>query len=154
MLRLAFPTTGSDREADLAVDAYGTLRTDGGVETLGLASLFVDARPGVADLALDPAGAGAAKLGGWWAHDLLPPETRLPRAPGSLLHRLRAHRASAATARRAQSWAEQALAWMTDAGIADRIEATATASGGRLNLDVKLYRGGAEVLRSSWDNVT
>ena len=82
MLRLAFPDTGSDREADLAVDAYGALRTDGGVETLSVFALFADARPGVADLALDPAGAAAEKLGGWWAHALLPPETRLPRAPG------------------------------------------------------------------------
>jgi len=154
VLRLAFPDTGSDREADLAVDAYGALRTDGGVETLSVFALFADARPGVADLALDPAGAAAEKLGGWWAHALLPPETRLPRAPGSLLHRLRAHRASAATARRAQAWAEQALAWMLEADIVDRVDATATVAGGRLDLDITLYRGGAAVLRSAWANLT
>ncbi|HMV66812.1 MAG TPA: phage GP46 family protein, partial [Myxococcota bacterium] len=71
-----------------------------------------------------------------------------------LLHRLRAHRASAATARRAQAWAEQALAWMLEADIVDRVDATATVAGGRLDLDITLYRGGAAVLRSAWANLT
>ncbi len=151
MLRLTWTTS---QDGDLDVDQYGTLRRDGGVETLGLFSLFVDARPGPQDVTQDPAGSAARKLGGWWAHQLLAPDSRLARAPGSLLHRLSAYKANAATGRRAQAWAEQALAWMREAGIADRVEASSTVAGGRLDLDVRAYQGQAQVFRSVWDSIS
>lgn len=150
MLRLEF--SAEHQDADLAVDTYGTLRVDGGVETVGLFALFVDARPGAQDVVSDPAGAEARKIGGWWAHQLLDPSVRLQRAPGSLLHRLTAYKCNAATARRSQAWAEQALKWLVDAGIADRVVAEATATGSRLALHVQAFRGDSAVFRSAWTN--
>lgn len=150
MLRLAWT---DHQDADLDVDQYGTLRQDGGVETLGIFALFVDARPAKQDLTQDPLGQDAAKLGGWWMHQLLAPDVRLDREPGSLLHRLQAYKANAATARRSKTWSEQALAWLVEADLADRVEADATVAGGRLDLEVKLYRGQAVVFRAMWDGV-
>jgi phage gp46-like protein len=150
VLRLAWT---DHQDADLDVDQYGTLRTDGGMETLGVFALFVDSRPAKQDLTSDPLGQGAAKLGGWWMHQLLAPDVRLDRAPGSLLHRLQSYKANAGAARRAKTWSEQALQWLVDAGLADRVEAEATVAGGRLDLEVKVYRGQAQVFRALWDGV-
>lgn len=150
MLRLEFTGQG---DADLAVDAYGTLRRDGGVESLGLFALFVDAQPGAQDVTQDPDGPSAMKTGGWWAHQLLDPGVRLPRLPGSLLHRLPRYKCNAATARRAQTWAEQALAWMVAASIADHVEVEATAVGSSLSVHVTAYRGEATVYRGMWNSI-
>ena len=148
MLRLTYdPKTG---DADLGVDSFGGLAGDGDVQTLGLAALLYDARPGAQDVQADPAGAAAQRLGGWWASSVLPPDTRPERAPGSLLHRLTAYKANAATARRAERWAAQALEWMTTQGLADRVVAEAFVGSWSLALEVTAYRGGALLFRQIW----
>lgn len=148
MLRLTLNETTSD--CDLAVNAYGGLRADGDIQTLGLFSLLVDARPGAQDVQADPLKSEAQKIGGWWAAGLLPTDARPERAPGSLLHRLTAYKASAATALRAERWGEQALAWMVTAGLADRVTAESTVGNYSLSLNFTAYRGNAVVFRQLW----
>lgn len=148
MLRLTYdPIT---RDGDLAVDSFGGLATDGDVQTLGLTSLLYDARPGAQDVQADPAGAAAQRIGGWWASSVLPPDTRPERSPGSLLHRLAAYKANAATARRAERWGEQAMAWMVEAGLADQLTAEASVGAYSLSLRVTVYRGGAPLFTQLW----
>lgn len=152
MLRLDYdPKTG---DADLGVDSFGGLADDGGVQTLGLTALLYDARPGAQDVQADPAGAAAQRIGGWWASSLLPPDTRPERPPGSLLHRLTAYKANAATARRAERWATQALEWMTAQGLADRVAAEASVGSWSLTLEVTAYRGGGLLFRQIWSSST
>ena len=151
MLRLTYdPAT---RDCDLAVDDHGGIRADGDIETLALMSLLVDARPGAQDVQSDPAGEAALRQGGWWAQALLPPDARGPRPPGSLLHRLTAYKANAATARRAERWGEQALAWLVEERLADRVPAEASAGPWSLTLDLVAYRGKAPLFRQTWTSL-
>lgn len=148
MLRLTLDTTTN--ECDLAVDSFGGLRSDGDISTSVLMSMLIDARPGAADVQSDPLGAGALKLGGWWAVSLLPADVRPERAPGSLLHRLTAYKANAATGLRAERWGEQALAWLVPAGLAERVTAEATVGAWSLSLTLTAYRGAAPLFRQLW----
>ena len=116
--------------------ASGDLRTDGGLGTAALASLFTEARATLEEAAT----IGARGQAGWW------PDSEADRW-GSKLWLLRREKTTRETLARAGEYARAALDWMVQDGIASRIEATATSPcHGELYLEVRIVRG----LDSRW----
>lgn len=136
MLALAFdPATLT---ADLALDESGGLRQDDPIRINVLVSLFTDrrARPD------DPLDAGEDRRG--WCGDALA-EIAGDRI-GSRLWLLRREKQTEETRRRAIGYAEEALAWMVEDGLARRVSVDAAwARRGALALDIviDLTAGGA-----------
>lgn len=123
--------TGGDLEL-----AAGDVRTDGGLGTAALASLFTEARATLEEAA----SIGVQALAGWW------PDSEADRW-GSKLWLLRREKATRETLARAGEYARRALDWMVEDGIASRIGATATSPrAGELDLEVRIVRG----LDSRW----
>ncbi|TAH39298.1 MAG: hypothetical protein EYC70_00500 [Planctomycetota bacterium] len=118
--------------ADLAM-AGGDLARDEGLVTAVLISLFSDRRAEPAEL-LPPLETSAR---GYWGDTQ---EDRL----GSLLWFLWREKASEETRRRAEEYAQQALSWLVQDGVAERVEAVAEyVRAGVLSLTVQIQRGRA-----------
>lgn len=100
--------------ADYALDALG-LEQDDGLDTAVILSLFTDARAGDDDVLPH----GQSDRRGWWA-DAYPATTgdRI----GSRLWLLRASKQLQSSLTTAKQYAEEALAWMVDDGVAKRVE--------------------------------
>ncbi|SDH88323.1 phage GP46 family protein [Roseospirillum parvum] len=132
---------------DLALDGDLDVATDAGLETAVLVSLFTDRRTNADDrLPDDPSPAGSVSdRRGWWG-DALPPgdeagATRPGWRLGSRLWLLSREKQSGETARRAREYAEEALAWLIEDGVAAAVTVTAEwVAPGVLGLGVVIAR--------------
>jgi phage gp46-like protein len=99
--------------ADLALNATGALASDDALQTAVVLSLFLDARARPDD------GAEGHRRG--WVGDAFTPEDRV----GSRLWLLKREKHTEETRRRAEDHANEALAWLVDAGLASSVSVTA-----------------------------
>lgn len=144
MTDVALVWNSGEGRADLAL-AAGDLLPEVGLRTAVTISLFTDrlAR-GDDDVADAAASRDAEDRRGWWGD--LPRPGLGTRLIGSRLWLLRRAKATEGTRLRAISMAREALAWMTEDGIVDRVEVEARFGGAppdRLLLTVTLRRGAA-----------
>jgi phage gp46-like protein len=118
--------------ADLALNATGALAGDDGLETSVVLSLFLDARARPDD------GAEGHRRG--WVGDAFTPEDRV----GSRLWLLRREKQTEETRRRAEDYANEALAWLVDAGLATSVAVNAAwVARGVLGLSVSIANPGS-----------
>lgn len=137
MSDLALRWSLTDWAADLAVEANDVVR-DEGLTTAILLSLFTDRRAESGDVLPD---AETARRG-WWADAV--PVVEGDRI-GSRLWLLARAKQSAETLSRAKDYAAEALAWLIEDLIAERVEVTASfPRGGMLGLVIDIYRPGQE----------
>lgn len=132
--------------ADIAVLA-NDLQRDDGLETAVFLSLFTDRRAEDGDTLPDT----VTDRRGWWGDGVpVVPDDR----HGSRLWLLSRAKAEPETASRAREYAEEALAWLVEDRVTDRVEVSAELSaGGVLALSVALYRPGRDVTRYRYDYV-
>ncbi len=118
MTDLALHWDAEAMTGDLAL-AGRSLAVDDGLRTAILLSLFTDARA----RADDPLPTPDADRRGWWgnAHDR--DGTAAPEL-GSRLWLLERSKTTAATLIRAREYATEALSWLVDDGIAERVDVT------------------------------
>lgn len=130
------------RLVSLAVDSNGFIALDGGLETPVFVSLFTDRRARRIDRSVDRRG--------WWGD--VHAETEGDEI-GSYLWLLQRENLTPATIRRAQLYAEQALAWLIADGLAKTV--TVVASSPRkeiLLLRVDITRPDGEQWSAIWDH--
>lgn len=141
MTDIALLWNADEGRADLAL-ARGDLRLDDGLRTAILISLFSDALArGDDDLAQADGGPGDDRRG-WWGDVPVGGET--PRRVGSRLWLLRRAKATEGTRLRALTMVREALAWMIQDGVVDRLDVDAVLAGAppdRLLLTLTLRRG-------------
>lgn len=129
-------------EADWALSA-GALASETGLRSAVVISLFTDRRAEVDDLLPD----GSGDRRGWWG-DLVAPVTAPTGQPwlsGSRLWLLSREKQTAITAHRAETYAAEALAWMTHSGVASAVGVTARwQDRGWLALQVAITRADGE----------
>jgi phage gp46-like protein len=117
--------------ADLALNATGALASDDALQTAVVLSLFLDARARPDD------GAEGHRRG--WVGDAFTPEDRV----GSRLWLLKREKHTEETRRRAEDYANEALAWLVDAGLASSVSVTAAwVARGVLGLSVSIATAG------------
>lgn len=132
---------------DLAMvwrDGFGYLHLDGpdlavddGLRSTVLVSLFTDRRANEDDRIPD----GSGDRRGHWADSYLP----IGEQEGSRLWLLEREKALPEVLRRAEDYAREALAWMTKAGAASTIQATAWTTGRQdMNLQIDITRPSGE----------
>ncbi len=150
MVDAAILFNGELMTGDLAVE-NGGLATEDGLQTAIVVSLFTDRRARDDDDLPDAAGGDRR---GWWG-DLVPPVEgdRI----GSRLWLLSREKQLPSVVARAREYAEEALAWLVEDGIASRVDVTAEiARPGVLGLTIVVHRpqGTAENFRYSyvWGN--
>lgn len=126
--------------ADLSVEALGLL-VDDGLETAVILSLFCDRRAEPDDVLPDNSG----DRRGWWA-DAYP--AALGDKWGSRLWLLAREKQLPSVLARAKEYAEEALAWMVEDGIAASVEVTAeVVKTGTLGLLVVITKPDAAALK-------
>jgi phage gp46-like protein len=131
---------------DVALDA-ADLATDAGLETAVILSLFVDRRAEPDDALPD----GGEDRRGWWADAW--PGVEGDRI-GARLWLLAREKETLATLRRAEEYAEEALAWLIEDGVARRVGVTAErVRAGLLGLSVEIQRpdGAAARWQRTWE---
>jgi phage gp46-like protein len=116
--------------ADVSV-ALNDVERDAGLRTAVILSLFLDRRAEDGD-----ALPGGTDRRGWWADEFA--EVRGHKI-GSRLWLLERAKPSEWVAL-AAGYAEEALAWMVEDKVAERVTATATVTGERKDLVVEIYR--------------
>lgn len=122
-----------DAGADLALADFA-LDTDDGLETAVIISLFTDARA----LDDDTLPAGQSNRRGWWA-DAYPVQAgdRI----GSRLWLLRASKQLQESLDTAREYAEEALAWLVEDGVAKTVEVeTFIARDEVMGMRIRIYR--------------
>lgn len=132
---------------DVAIVANDLAR-DAGLETAVSLSLFTDRRAEDGDVLP----AFETDRRGWWADDVAAVEgDRF----GSRLWMLARAPATQDTLARAEEYAREALRWLVDDQVAERVEATAVVPrAGILGLLIAIYRPGrADPVRYRYDNV-
>lgn len=118
---------------DLALAASGAVAREDGLRTAILLSLFLDARASAEDPLPDPL--NRDRRG--WVGDALAP--RAGDRIGSRLWLLAREKQNEATRLRAEIYAREALAWMTEEGLARSVSVTAAwVSQGQLGLRVQV----------------
>lgn len=135
-VRLVFTELG----ADLALEG-GDLVLEQGLRTAIVTSLFSDARAEDKD----PLPPEEVSRRGWWADTA---EDRF----GSLLWLLQREKITSTTIERARQYAREALQWMVEDGIAERVEVEAE----RLTLNtigigIRIHRGRARRWTALWE---
>jgi phage gp46-like protein len=110
---IALEWNGAVGAADLALAETGALAKDDALQTAVVLSLFTDARARPDD------GAEGDRRG--WVGDAFTPEDRV----GSRLWLLKREKQTEETRRRAEDYANEALAWLVDAGLATSVSVTA-----------------------------
>lgn len=116
--------------------AGGDLAIDEGLESAVLVSLFTDRR--ARELPQ-----GETDPRGFWAEDT---DDRW----GSLLWTLARGKLTPENVERARSYAREALAWLVEDGILERVEADVSAGASFLALEVRLVRGRATRWPAAW----
>lgn len=132
--------------ADLAVEADDLVRDDG-LETAVILSLYTDRRADDGDVLPD----GGTDRRGWWG-DAVPPVEgdRI----GSRLWLLSREKEADQALRRAEEYAREALQWLVDDRVAERVEVAAEIpESGRLALNVVIHRPKAEPVRYRFDHI-
>lgn len=132
--------------ADIAI-VSNDLQRDDGLETAVFLSLFTDRRAEEGDTLLP----SVTDRRGWWGDGVsVVPDDR----HGSRLWLLARAKVEPETANRAREYAEEALAWLVEDRVTDRVEVTATLGAtGVLALEVSIYRPGRDVARYRYDYV-
>ncbi len=126
----------SEQGCDLVLE-NGALVVEHGLETAVLLSLFVDRRA----RELPP---GETDPRGWWA------EAKEDRW-GSQLWTLSRAKLTRQTIERARAFALEALNWLVEDGILERVEVAVLPSTSSLLLEVQLVRGSATRWPSVWE---
>lgn len=136
---------------DLVLDPVtGDLAMDDGLETAVILSLFSDRRAQDGDvLPGGPSGWGGDRRG-WWG-DALTPDAPL----GSRLWLLSREKTLPETAARARTYAQEGLAWLRRAGIAERVNVTAQAvpAESRVEVGVAVERPDGTQVEYRWRNL-
>lgn len=128
---------------DLALED-GDLATDEGLHTAVVLSLFTDRRAHEADRLPD----GVGDRRGWWA------DAYHARPRGSRLWLLSREKEEASVLRRAKEYAEEALAWIVEDRIAERLTVEAIhLRRGVLQLRIQIWRGGEAALDRQYEYV-
>lgn len=145
MTDAALVWNSEEGRADFAL-AAGDLAPEDGLRTAVTISLFTDRQARGDDDVADAAGSRDAEdRRGWWGD--LPRPGLGTRLIGSRLWLLRRAKATEGTRLRAITMVREALAWMIEDGIVDRLEIEARFGGtppDRLLLTVTLRRGSAD----------
>lgn len=129
---------------DVAVAANDLVRDDG-LQTAVLLSLFTDRRAEQGDQLPD----GETDRRGWWA-DAVPVVDG--DRHGSRLWLLARAKQTSATLERAERYAREALAWLLEDQVAERVDVLAEfARSGMLALTVTIYRPRADPVRYRFD---
>lgn len=136
---------GFDQGADYAIDALG-LTADDGLETAVILSLFTDrlAEPG------DNIPDGTADRRGWWADMFADvPADRI----GSRLWLLHREKQTLAVVNRAREYAQEALNWLVEDGVAKSVQVTTSiVRTGVLGIFVEVTRLDKTVSKYRFDN--
>lgn len=128
---------------DLAFEG-GDLATDASLETAVVLSLFTDRRA----LAEDRLPDGSTDRRGWWA------DAYNARPHGSRLWLLHREKEQEEVLRRAQLYAEEALAWLVEDAVAEAVEVEAYhMRRDTLGLRIVIRRGERAVLERQYDYV-
>jgi phage gp46-like protein len=132
--------------ADVAIVA-NDLQADDGLETAVFLSLFTDRRAEEGDT-LPESGADRR---GWWADGVpVVPDDKW----GSRLWLLSRAKNEPGTAQRAREYAEEALAWLMEDRVTDRVDVDAAIrADGILLIEVEVYRPGRDVTFYRYDYV-
>lgn len=135
----------TDGSFDMALDGYD-LQRDDGLETAVFLSLFTDRRA-TADIV--PAEFQGDDLRGYWGDVAAEAGDQF----GSLLWTLQREKQTSQVLARAQQYALEALAWMKQDFVSNRIEvATSYPARGVLRIEVDIYRPGKkEPVRLRYD---
>jgi len=129
---------GFDQGADYALDGLG-LSEDDGLETAVILSLFTDRRANTDDVIPD----GSNDRRGWWADQFADINND---QCGSRLWLLSREKQLTAVLTRAKQYADEALKWMVDDGVAELVEVVASNPRmGILGLLVAISRPGQAV---------
>lgn len=145
MADLALRWDGAAAAADLAVLA-NDLVLDAGLQTAVLLSLFLDRRAEDGD----ELPAGETDRRGWWADAT--PVVAGDRI-GSRLWLLAREKETKATLERAQKYAREALKWLIEDRVAERLEVTAEfPRTGMLGLTVEVFRPRADPVTFRFDH--
>jgi phage gp46-like protein len=140
-------------EADLQLSG-ADLRTDLGLHAAAIISLFTDR---TAELG-DPLPDGSADRRGWWGDMPVDPAAQDQTAPpdriGSRLWLLARGLETDETLARAQTYASEALGWMTADGVAGSVAATVSFPVlGRIELDIAIAQAGSSAAFTlAWRN--
>lgn len=129
-LQLAWNESG----ADLAL-AGADLATDDGLKTAIIVSLFTDRRAEPDDVL--PTGTDRR---GWWADAYVTRPDGQPESHGSRLWLLSREKTAAAALQKAQEYAEEALAWLVEDGVADQVQVITERQVDRLAIGVTVQR--------------
>jgi len=128
---------------DLALSG-GDLATDEGLETAMILSLFTDRRA----LEADPLPAGSSDRRGYWA------DAYSDRLQGSRLWLLSREKELDEVLRRAEEYADEALVWLTEDGVASEVVVEATnLRRGVLMLRIEIRRGAGAALAREYEYV-
>lgn len=130
---LALVWSGSS--CDLAM-IDGDLASDRGLDTAVLLSVFADRRAGVDDV---PPSGDPRDRRGWWADEFAADEGDLI---GSRLWLLDRGKRTAGTARLAESYVREALAWMLEDGVVSSLEVTTEIASDALLIAIAYQRPG------------
>lgn len=134
---------------DIMLDESGDLVADEGLKTATILSLFLDRRAEDDDDIPD----GTGDRRGWWADAIAPvPGDKV----GSRAWLLEREKETADVRRRAQVYDQEALNWMIEDGIAERVEVDVDPNRRSvLAREVRIIKpGGAETrFNSLWENV-
>jgi phage gp46-like protein len=136
------PTQGC---ADLAVAANDLARDDG-LQTAVLLSLFTDRSAETGD----PLPSSETDRRGWWGDSV--PVVEGDRI-GSRLWLLAREKVNPKILSRAEDYAREALRWLVDDLVAERVEVTASISGAWLVLAVVIYRPQQDPARYRFNTV-
>lgn len=141
MTDIALTWNPAEGRADVSLTA-GDLTREQGLRTAVIISLFTDGLARGDDDLADGDGGNKGDRRGWWGDVPLPGDA--PRRIGSRLWLLRRAKATEGTRLRAITMVREALAWMVDDGLVDRIEVEAVLGGSppdRLLMTLTLRRG-------------
>lgn len=137
-------TAWVDLAGDLVFQGPG-LAEDDGLQTAVVLSLFTDARARVDDALPD----GSTDRRGWWGDAFA---DRTGDRMGSRLWLLHREKQLAQVPQRAREYAQEALAWLIEDGIAREVRVTAEwVSQGVLALGVEIRRGAGAPVRYRFD---
>jgi phage gp46-like protein len=146
MSDIALQWSEIEHAADVAIE-LNDLVQDGGLETAVMLSLFTDRQAEVGDVLPD----GETDRRGWWADAA--PVVEGDRI-GSRLWLLAREVESQAVLDRAVTYAREALQWLLDDKVAERVEVTAEIPRrGMLGLVVEIFRPQQDVVRYRFRHV-
>ena len=149
MTDIALVWDRANGRADFAMNGTDIL-TDNGLRTAAIISLFADAQADPADVRPD----NSDDLRGWWADLPLAGVAQTGKADrtGSKLWLLARELQTQETARRAEKYATDALAWMVADGVAGSVSASANFPRmGWIDLTVTIDQAGAaQTFNFSW----